>query len=151
MPPLNPPPDIGPTFSGASADARMPNTQSPPANWREALMALIASRIALIELESKDAVRQGARSAIMIVAAVICAVFAWALLLAGGVSLIAVIADWPWYLVALGVAALHLLVAFVLVKSAKPNAITAFPVTRSEFNKDRQWIENFHLTKKSND
>lgn len=114
-------------------------------------MALIASRIALIELESKDAVRQGARSAIMIVAAVFCAVFAWALLLAGGVSLIAVAADWPWYLVALGVAALHLLVAFVLVNRARPAALTAFPVTRSEFNKDRQWIENFHPTQKSND
>ena len=114
-------------------------------------MALIASRIALIELESKDAVKHGARSFIMIVAAVICGVFAWALLLAGGVSLIAVAADWPWYWVALGVAALHLLVGFVLFKMALPAAIPAFPVTRSEFNKDRQWIENFHLTKKSND
>ena len=146
MPPLNSPSNIGPTYPGASADA-----QSSPANWREALMALIASRIALIELESKDAVRHGARSAVMLVAAVICVVFAWALLLAGGVSLIAVAADWPWYWVALGLAALHLLVAFILVKLAKPAAITAFPVTRSEFNKDRQWIENFHLTKKSND
>ena len=114
-------------------------------------MALIASRIALIELESKDAVRQGARSAIMLVAAVICVVFGWALLLAGGVSLIAALADWPWYWVALGVAALHLLLGFMLVKMAKPNASTAFPVTRSEFNKDRQWIENFHPTQRSND
>lgn len=114
-------------------------------------MALIASRIALIELESKDAIKQGARSAIMIVAAVICAVFAWALLLAGGISLIAVAADWPWYWVALGAAALHLLAGFILVKLAKPSPGTAFPVTRSEFNKDRQWIENFHPTKKSND
>lgn len=151
MPPMHPPSESGPAFPGAPADARNPNTQSPPANWREALMALIASRIALIELESKDAVRQGARSAVMIVAAVFCGIFAWALLLAGGVSLIAVAADWPWYLVALGVAVVHLLVAFILVKLAKPAAITAFPVTRSEFNKDRQWIENFHPTQKSND
>ena len=114
-------------------------------------MALIASRIALIELESKDAVRQGARSAIMIVTALICVVFGWALLLAGAVSLIAVVGDWPWYWVALGIAAAHLLVAFVLVKLAKPAQITAFPVTRSEFNKDRQWIENFHPTQRSND
>ena len=151
MPPSHPPSEIGPTFPGTAADARNPNTQSPPANWREALMALIASRIALIELESKDAVRQSARSAVMIVAAVFCGIFAWALLLAGGVSLIAVTADWPWYLVALGVAALHLLVAFILIKLAKPAAITAFPVTRSEFKKDRQWIENFHPSQKSND
>lgn len=114
-------------------------------------MALIASRIALIELESKEAVKQSARSAVMIVTAVLCGIFAWALLLAGGVSLIAVTADWPWYLVALGVAGLHLLVALILVKLAKPAAITAFPVTRSEFNKDRQWIENFHPSQKSND
>lgn len=114
-------------------------------------MALIASRLALIELESKDAVKQGVRAAIMIVAAVICVIFAWAMLLAGGVSLIAVSAGWPWYLVALGVAALHLLVGFILLKLAKPSAISAFPVTRSEFKKDRQWIENFHQIKKSKD
>ena len=114
-------------------------------------MALIASRLALIELESKDAITQGVRSAVMIAAAVICVVFAWATLLAGVVSLIAISAGWPWYLVAIGVAAAHLLAGFILLNLAKPSAISAFPVTRSEFKKDRQWIENFHNIRKSKD
>ena len=114
-------------------------------------MSLIAARFALIELESKDAAKQGARRAALAAAACGCAVFAWALLLAGGVSLIAESAGWPWYAVALGAAVLHLLAGIILANLAKPSANPAFPVTRAEFKKDREWIENFHKTKSSND
>ena len=114
-------------------------------------MALIAARVDLIELESKDTLKKGVRSALMIAAALVCVFFAWAILLAGGVSWIAASAKWPWYFVAIGVATLHLVVGLILVKLARPSAITLFPVTRAEFKKDRQWIENFHKTKKSND
>ncbi len=114
-------------------------------------MSLIAARFALIEFESKDAAKHAARCAALIAAACGCAVFSWALLLAGGVSLIAETNGWPWYTVAIGAAVIHLLAGIILASLAKPSAIPAFPVTRAEFQKDREWIENFHQSKKSND
>ena len=94
--------DIGPVPAEESAGTRV-----PPANWREALMDLIAARFALIELESKDAAKQSAKRAALIAAACICGIFAWVLLLAGGISLIAETNGWPWYAVAIAAAAIY--------------------------------------------
>ena len=121
------------------------------ANWREALMALIAARVALIQLESQAAAKEGGKRAALIAAACACAFFAWALLLAGGVSLVSKASGWPWDLVTIVTAVLHLVVGIILSKMAKPSAGAAFPITRAEFQKDREWIENFNKTKKSND
>ena len=52
--------------------------------------------------------------------------------------------------VAIGLAILHLLLAVVFAKLAKPSGKPAFPFTRAEFEKDREWIENFQKTSKSN-
>ena len=142
---MNPSSDIDPPSAEKSAGTRI-----PPANWREALMALIAARFALIELESKDAAKQGAKRAALVAAACGCGLFAWILLLAGGISLIADANGWSWNWVALGAAVLHLLAGVILVVMAKPSAGPAFPVTRAEFQKDREWIENLHKPKKSN-
>lgn len=138
--------DIGPTPGQESASPRI-----APANWREALMGLIAARYALIEFESKDLAQRGVRRATWVVAAGICAIFAWTLLLAGGISWIADSSGWRWYVVAMGAALLHLLGGIVFASMAKPSVKTAFPITRAEFQKDREWIENFHKAKKSND
>lgn len=114
-------------------------------------MSLVATRLTLIELEAKGAAKQAAKRGSSLAAAVGCAVFAWALLLAGGVSMIAKSANLPWDQVAVGTAILHLMAGIILARLAKPSAATAFPVTRAEFQKDREWIENFQKTQKSND
>jgi H+/Cl- antiporter ClcA len=114
-------------------------------------MALIAARVALIELESKDLAKAGVRCATLIAAACGCFVFSWALLLAGAVSLVSEMTGWPWNRVALAAAALHLLAGIILVRRAKPAGESSFPVTRAEFQKDREWIENYQKTRKSND
>lgn len=114
-------------------------------------MALIAARVALIQLEGKAAAKEGGRRATLIAAACACAFFAWALLLAGGVSLVSEAAGWHWNLVAILAAVLHLVVGIVLFKMAKPSGSPAFPNTRAEFQKDREWIEHFNKTKKSSD
>lgn len=135
-------------------DAANPESQPQdplPANWREALMSLVATRLTLIELEAKDAAKATAKRGSSLAAAVGCAIFTWALLLAGGVSMIAKSADLPWDQVAIGAGLLHLLGGILLTRLAKPSASPAFPVTRAEFQKDRAWIENFQKTKKSND
>ena len=121
-----------------------------PANWSEAVLTLVATRLALIELELKQAAASGARRASGWVAAVACLFFTWLLLLAGGIALIAEATDWPWSLVALAGAALHLVAAIGFAWSARTPAAPAFPVTRAEFHKDREWIETLQQTPKSN-
>lgn len=143
--------DMGaPPSSGPSEPGRGNGTPLP-ANWREALLGLISARVALIQLESKEAARDAAGRAARLVALVICAFFTWALVLAGAIGALSKATGWPWYGLAFGFALLHLLAALILAKSAKTPAAPAFPVTRAEFQKDREWIENFQSTRKSND
>ena len=112
-------------------------------------MGLIASRVALIQLESKDVARDGARRAGMLLGVIGFVFFGWTLLLAGMVALLSTATGWPWSWVAIGLAILHLLLAVVFAKLAKPSGKPAFPFTRAEFEKDREWIENFQKTSKS--
>jgi uncharacterized membrane protein YqjE len=128
-----------------------PRGDSPlPSNWREALLSLIASRVTIIQLESKEAASLGARRAVLIVAAVICLFFTWALLLAGGIAAISHWTTWPWYWIAITAAVIHMATAVLLARIAKSSDQPSFPVTRAEFQKDREWIENFQKTPKSN-
>lgn len=114
-------------------------------------MALVAARVALFQLESKVAVRGATRRAGIIAAACGCAFAAWMLLLAGGVSIISQSTGWPWNWVAVGLAAVHLLVGVILAQVARSAETPNFPATRTEFQKDREWIENFNKPGKSND
>jgi MFS family permease len=145
---MNPLPENAP--STGTADAVRQETR--PDNWREALMSLIASRIALIQYEARETARQRALRVMSVIVAAFCLFFTWALLLAGSIAAVSCAYECPWHWLALGAAALHLLLAFILlnVGSAKP-AAPAFPLTRAEFQKDREWIENFQKKPKSND
>jgi uncharacterized membrane protein YqjE len=123
---------------------------TPPANWREAILALVASRLTLIELEFKQAAHAGVRRAMCAVVAGFCVLFTWALLLGGGIALLAHGSGWPWPWIAIATAALHLLAAICFIRASRPTTTPAFPVTRAEFQKDREWIENLHKNPKSN-
>jgi uncharacterized membrane protein YqjE len=136
------PENPGPPQSGASHF---------PSNWREAILTLVASRVTLIQLESKDAAADALRRLIRITAVVICVFFTWSLLLAGGIAAIAHATGWPWYWIAMGAAAAHLQATFIFAQSARTPGRPPFPVTRSEFKKDREWLETFLKTRKSND
>ena len=113
-------------------------------------MSLIASRITLIELESKDAARNAAKRIACLIAAICGVAFAWALLMAGLIAFLSASQGWPWYHVSIGAGVLHLLAGVILTTLAKSSGAASFHVTRSEFQKDREWIENFQQTKKSN-
>jgi len=126
------------------------NDSRLPSNWREAILSLIASRFALIQLESKDAAADGLKRLTSVIAAVICIFFTWALLLAGGIAAIAHATGTPWYWISVAAASAHLLIAIILVNSAKTQGSPHFPITLSEFQKDREWLENFQKTRKSN-
>ena len=112
-------------------------------------MGLIASRVALIQLESKDVARDGARRAVMLLGVIGFVFFGWTLLLAGIVALLSTATGWSWSWVAIGLAIIHLLLAAIFAKLAKPSGRQAFPFTRAEFEKDREWIENFQKTSRS--
>jgi uncharacterized membrane protein YqjE len=121
-----------------------------PTNWREALLTLVASRVSLIQLESKQAAKDGASRLARLIAVVICLFFCWALALAGGIAAISQATGTAWFRIAMIAAAIHLAAAILLALSAKGRSTPAFSVTRAEFQKDREWIENFQKHKKSN-
>ena len=77
--------------------------------------------------------------------------FAWALLLAGGIACLARISGWPWPGIAIACAILHLVAAAALARFACSRIPRAFPITRAEFQKDREWIETLQLTKNAKD
>lgn len=136
-------PSIGTGAMGADADQTLPPT------WQESVAALVSSRVALIQLESKDAARSGARRAGLFLAVMGCVFFAWLLLLAGVVQVIATAMTCPWSWVAIALAVIHLIFAFVFAKLAKPSESSAFPHTRAEFQKDLEWIEQLKKPRKS--
>jgi len=111
-------------------------------------MSLIASRVALIQLEARQSAKSGASRAIRMAAAAFCVLFAWMLLLGCGIAALSACTGWAWHWVGLATAVLHLLLAWILIISCKA-APPAFPATRAEFQKDREWIENFQKKPKS--
>ncbi len=145
---MSPSSDTGPASSTAAP--KVEEGSDRPQNWREALMTLLATRVDLIRLESQEVAGTVARRAGFYAAACGFALFGWALLLAGAIGLISETTEWPWSWVCVGAALLHLLLAILFSKLASPRAKVAFPVTRAEFQKDREWIENLHKPTKSN-
>ena len=122
-----------------------------PAGWSEALGALVSARLALIQIESTAAARQAGRLAGTLAAGALAAFFAWALVLAGGIAALAAATAWPWHWIALAAAAMHALAAAICLLHARSAASPAFPITRAEFQKDREWLETLKTPRKSND
>lgn len=123
-------------------DQNSTSAQQHSIDWKRSLMALVTSRIALIGHEGREAIRERTRALALLLAGLLCAFFTWALLLAGAIAAIAVVSGWPWHLIALGFAALHLVCAISLLRAAMAPQPPAFPITRMEFEKDRAWIED---------
>jgi len=134
------PPEASPHRAQASA----------PAGSIEALSALVGSRIAVIQLESRVATRQAGELVALIVTVALAAFFAWALLLAGAIAALAATSGWSWHWIALAVAAVHVAAAAIGLQRAKSAARPAFPITRAEFNKDREWLRTLKTPRKSN-
>jgi len=124
---------------------------STPAGWGEALGLLISSRIGLIRLESTAAARQFGKCAAALAAAALAVMFAWALMLAGGIAALAANTSWPWHWIALAAALLHALAAAICLWVANRSSLsTPFPITRAEFHKDREWLDTLKTPSKSN-
>ena len=115
---------------------------SQPPGWIDNLATLVASRVELIQIEARDSARHTAAKAIRVVAAALCVLFAWLLLVAGGIGAIAALAGWPWHWLAIGAAVFHMIAAIALMSQNKTSPKSSFPLTRAEFQKDRIWLES---------
>lgn len=136
-----------------------PNTQAAPqgherthgpSSWIEALLAIVSSRAELIRLEAKVAARKGSNKAACVIAAILCITFGWSLLLAGTIGALSELAGWPWFWTALAIGAIHVILAIILLRKSSGTSTPLFPVTRAEFQRDREWIEKLQKNPKSN-
>lgn len=128
--------------------------ESPPEppradDWTRSLSDYLEARIELIRIESRTAGKEAAKRAGLAAFSALCAIAAWLLTLAGLIGLIAASQEWPWYTIALAAAGLHLLLAGVAILFLKRTMPPAFPLTRSELSKDREWISRLHSPPKS--
>lgn len=114
--------------------------EAPPANWREAVADLLSARIELIRLEAREASAEGARKAVALAVMAISLAFTWALLLVGLVPLISESSGVRWPVIALGAAVLHLSLALLMLLRLRRQGRPAFPITRKEFQRDREWF-----------
>ncbi len=112
-----------------------------PASWTDALGTLVSTRIALIKTEAGEAAGHAAKRAAAAAAAAVLALFFWVLLLAGGIGALAAATGWKWFWLTLAAAGLHALVILILLGFARKSTPSPFPVTRAEFEKDRQWLD----------
>ena len=130
--------------------AGLPSTPAGPPHRAapglvDAAAAYLAARIELVRLETRAAARHAARRGLLAGLLAALAVFAWGLLLAGAVGVLAGrltaagrALDWHWIALALGAA--HLLAALVVAACLARPAPPSFQATRAELESDRQWL-----------
>ena len=113
----------------------------PPKDWKEALAALVSSRLEMILIEAKSASSAAAGRFILLAMGLFALLSAWVLAIAAAIAAIAARTTWEWFHVAFAFAAAHFLIGAVLlliiIRSGKK---ASFPVTRAEFEKDREWL-----------
>lgn len=116
-------------------------------SWLGSLSDLVQSRIGLIELEAKQLLADGLVRILMLVAAVFMLVVTWFLLMAAIAGLVHAYAGFAWYWTCLAMGGAHLLAILAMVRRARASRPAAFQHTRSEFQKDREWLQNLQHRK----
>jgi uncharacterized membrane protein YqjE len=126
-----------PDESGVSPSVSVGET---PRDWVEALLTLAFSRAEIIRIEAKAASR-GAMNRLALLLVGIFALFAaWALALAASIGAIAASSSWEWYHVAFASAGAHVFIGAIFLLVLRARNSESFPVTRAEFQKDREWL-----------
>lgn len=109
-------------------------------NWMEAIIGLIETRAAIVSLETKDALSCALAKLIPLVVCLFCVFAAWVLTVAAIIGCLTAATCWKWHQITFAMAGLHILIAVVALLVAKAKKPAPFPVTRSEFEKDREWL-----------
>ena len=115
-----------------------------------ALAEFFESRFVLLAQESKAAAVQLLILASCLVLAVLLCALGYIFLITGAVAGLAHLAgiSWPW--IALGAAALHFIIALVLILVARSRITKPlFRTTLAELKKDREWLKHLDATNQS--
>ncbi len=123
-----------------------PGSGAPP-SWADSISDLLGSRIALFQLEAKQAAARSAGRLAMIASAAFCAVVTWLLLMAGIAGIVDTFTGLAWYWTCLVLAGIHLLAIAALLRAARAPGPPTFEHTRSEFQKDCEWLKNLQHRK----
>lgn len=115
--------------------------------WREAAAEFVSARLELFTLEAREASQRAARKAALLAFAAGCGVTFWLCFVAGVIGWIAA-SGHPWHFVALACAAFHLVAAGIAVAVIRRPGPPSFPLSRAEFEKDRQWLSQTQETPK---
>lgn len=127
------------------AEAANPQPSPPQASvekWPAALVTLISARIAIISAESGEAFSVAARKVLIGLIGAFSIVVCWLLLLVALMGAIPAVSTLLWYHVAFIAAGFHLLLVIIAFLGLKKKSAPIFTITKSEFNKDRQWLTN---------
>jgi uncharacterized membrane protein YqjE len=126
------------------------------ASFAQGLQQYLAARGELLAIESREAGRIAGRKGILAAILAAALFFAYSLLLVAAVSLaghwLALLlpdswSQFGWQAAAVTAALLHLGVAAACYRTLrKPSQQPLFEVTRSEFEKDRQWLNDQQTT-----
>jgi uncharacterized membrane protein YqjE len=108
-------------------------------SWRESAVEFVSARVELLSLEAKEAGKLAAIKVALIVFAICCLRVAWLVAVAGLIGWIAS-GTGSWYFVALGAAGFHVLLAVVAALILRRPAPPAFPHSKAELLKDREWL-----------
>ena len=117
-------------------------------SWSAALATLVSARIELLRHESREAAGAWAKTAALLAIAAVAALVAWLAIVAGTVAALAAATGCAWYWLALGAALLHLIGAGCCLMAARFSKPPAFPLTRNEFTKDREWLKSLATPRK---
>lgn len=116
-------------------------------SWVGSLFELFQSRIALAQLEAKHAAADGLTRIMMLVVAAFLLVVAWFLLLAAVAGVMHAYAGFAWYWTCLALAGIHLLAILLAVRRVRAAREFPFQYTRSEIQKDLEWLHNLQHRK----
>ncbi len=112
-----------------------------PDGWIAAIATLLTSRLEMIRIEAKSASAIASGRIALLLVALFGFFSAWTLALVASIGAIAAATSWKWYHIAFASAAAHLLIGVILLLILKSAKKVSFPVTRAEFEKDREWLE----------
>jgi hypothetical protein len=112
-----------------------------PGNWKDAFACLISSKIAIFQIEAKEAAGTALAKILPLILGIFFLVGAWILLIAGLIGLLSINFDWIWYNASFAIAGAHLLFGALMLLIMRSKGKEPFPVTRAEFEKDLKWLD----------
>lgn len=122
--------------------------QTTPSNdWRAATVEFLSARFALVCLESHEAKKVIAVKGISLWLCIASAVFTWITACFATLGFITQHYHIAWWKVLFCISLFHLIISCVSLVFFRKKSAPIFPVTRSEFQKDQEWLQATNKSK----